>query len=119
MKGLFEASMFFDLNRLPELFCGFKRRKDEGPTLYPVACSPQAWASGTVFLLLQACLGISFEENKIKFYYPTLPDFLDEVWIKKLRMKDGFVDLYLKRCEDDVVINIIRKRGNVEIVILK
>ena len=59
LTGLFDASLFVDLHRLPELFCGFVRRTGEGPTLYPVACAPQAWAAGSVFLLLQACLGLS------------------------------------------------------------
>src|SRR5699024_5281723 len=61
MAGLFDASLFVDLNRMPELFCGFRRRPGEGPTLYPVACSPQAWAAGVVYQLLQACLGLRVE----------------------------------------------------------
>src|SRR5213075_1138820 len=59
LAGLLDASLFFDLHRLPELFCGFPRRAGESPTLYPVACAPQAWAAGAVFLLLEACLGLS------------------------------------------------------------
>ncbi len=58
LAGLMDASIFFDLHRLPELFCGFPRRPGESPTLYPVACAPQAWASAAVFLLLQASLGL-------------------------------------------------------------
>ena len=54
LAGMMDASIFFDLHRLPELFCGFPRRPGESPTLYPVACAPQAWASGAVFLLLEA-----------------------------------------------------------------
>ena len=54
LTGLFDASSFVDLGRLPELFCGFPRRPGEGPTRYPVACAPQTWASASVFLLLQA-----------------------------------------------------------------
>src|SRR5262249_44777269 len=49
MQGLFEASLFIELQRLPELFCGFPFRKGEAPTSYPVACSPQAWSVATVF----------------------------------------------------------------------
>ena len=55
---MFDASQVVDLHRLPELFCGFHRRPGGGPTLYPVACAPQAWAAGAVFMLLQACLGL-------------------------------------------------------------
>src|SRR5262249_49371194 len=58
LSGLFEASHFLELQRMPELFCGFARRNGSGPTLYPVACAPQAWAAGAVYLLLQACLGL-------------------------------------------------------------
>jgi glycogen debranching enzyme len=56
--GLFEAGLYFDLRRMPELFCGFPKDPGEGPVLYPVACAPQAWAAASVFLLLQACLGL-------------------------------------------------------------
>ena len=32
---------------------GFERRRGKAPTLYPVACAPQAWAACTPFALLQ------------------------------------------------------------------
>ena len=56
-SGLLDLSSEVMLHRLPELICGFGRRPGKGPTLYPVACSPQAWAAGSVFMVLQACLG--------------------------------------------------------------
>jgi hypothetical protein len=40
-NGLFDAATYMDLRRLPELFCGFRREKGRGPTLYPVACAPR------------------------------------------------------------------------------
>ena len=52
-----------DLRRLPELFCGFRRQRSRGPTLYPVACSPQAWASATPFSLIEAALGLEFDRD--------------------------------------------------------
>ena len=55
-KGVFDAATYMDSQRLPELFCGFQRQRGRGPTLYPVACSPQAWASATPFTLLEASL---------------------------------------------------------------
>ncbi|HDD35787.1 MAG TPA: amylo-alpha-1,6-glucosidase, partial [Candidatus Desulfofervidus auxilii] len=119
IEGLFEASTFFGLHRLPELFCGFSRRSDEGPTHYPVACNPQAWSAATVFLLLQACLGIVFKEKKLYFYRPILPKFLEEIYIKNLRVGDSFIDLYLKRYENDVVINVVKKKKNIEVLIIK
>src|SRR5262245_63172137 len=74
LGGMMDASIFFDLHRLPELFCGFPRRPGEAPTLYPVACAPQAWASGAVFLLLQACfwLDVFASERWLLFWIPLL-----------------------------------------------
>ncbi len=121
MDGLFEASMFMDLNRLPELFCGFVRRHGEGPTPYPVACSPQSWASGSVFMFLQASLGLSFRggEPRVYFSYPALPSFVQEVYIKRLRVGKGNVDLLIRRYLKDVVVNVLRREGEVEIIVQK
>jgi hypothetical protein len=55
--GMFEAGLYFDLHRMPELFCGFPQAPGKGPSLYPVACAPQSWSAASVFLLFQACLG--------------------------------------------------------------
>jgi len=121
LAGLFDASQYVDLHRMPELFCGFPRRPGEGPTLYPVACSPQAWAAGAVFLLLQACLGLEIdgEVGRASFHHPVLPDFLREVWIDGLRVGDGSVDLVLTRRGDDVGLNVVGRSGRVEVVVVK
>ena len=121
LTGLFDASLYVDLHRLPELFCGFKKRRGEGPTLYPVACEPQAWASASVYLLLQACLGLSVqaEKNTISFDHPVLPPFLQEVTVKNLKIGSASLDLSLKRHDGDVSINVIRREGNVEVVATK
>lgn len=119
--GMFEASRFVNLCRLPELFCGFERRRGEGPTLYPVACNPQAWASGSVFLLLEACMGLSFDApcNKIYFNRPALPDFLDGVTIRNLRIGAACLDIELRSHAGDVAVNVTRKSDGVEVVVLK
>jgi glycogen debranching enzyme len=121
LTGLFDASLFIDLHRMPELFCGFPRRPGEGPTLYPVACAPQAWAAASVFLLLQACLGLSVRgpSSQISLAYPMLPPFLQEVIIKNLRVGQGSVDLFISRHAQDVSVSIDRREGKVEILILK
>ena len=118
MTGLFDASIAVDLHRLPELFCGFPRRQGESPTLYPVSCSPQAWASGSVLLLLQACLGLSLRaaEKKIMFTRPQLPEYLDQVRIENLRLADARVDLTLTRHRGDVVVEVPRREGRVEVM---
>jgi glycogen debranching enzyme len=122
LTSLLDASLFFDLHRLPELFCGFPRRPGEGPTRYPVACVPQAWASGAVLLLLEGCLGLRIlaSERKLVFSKPLLPQFLQQVTIRKLRVREACVDLLLSRhAEGDVGVNVLRREGPVDIVVLK
>jgi glycogen debranching enzyme len=118
LTGLFDSSLFIDLHRLPELFCGFARGPGKGPTLYPVACSPQSWASGSVFLLLQACLGISINhsEKSITFRYPALPAYLQRVHIRNLKVGDASIDLSLERYPHVVGVNVMRREGDVEVV---
>ena len=117
MSGLFDASLFFDLQRLPELFCGFGRRTGEGPTLYPVACSPQAWAAGAVFLLLQTCLGLSIQANQstVSLTSPSLPEFVSEVHIDNLRVGSGTVGLVMDRAFRG--IGVERRVGEATIVL--
>jgi glycogen debranching enzyme len=115
LTGLFDASLFVDLSRLPELFCGFHRRGGEGPTLYPVACAPQAWAAGAGFLLLQAALGLVIDgrRRRVAFYRPLLPPFLEEIRIRNLRVGEGTLDLVLERRDNDVGISVPRRDGDI------
>jgi len=121
LSGLFDASLFLELRRMPELFCGFTRRPGEGPTLYPVACAPQSWAAASVFLLLQACLGLSIKApvKQVHVSHPVLPDFLHKVEVKNLKVGDSTIDLVFQRREGDVGINILKKVGDVKIVLVK
>jgi glycogen debranching enzyme len=119
--AMFEAAAYMDLRRLPELFCGFQRRRGRGPTLYPVACSPQAWASGAPFLMLQASLGLEFDvaRNEIRLRNPRLPPFLEEVTLSNLRLGDSSADLAVQREADGrVSLRVGRKSGNVQIGVL-
>src|SRR6266436_3185316 len=122
LAGLLNASLFFDLHRLPELFCGFPRRLGESPTLYPVACAPQAWAAGAVYLLLEGCLGfsVSAPERRLVFSKPFLPQFLPQVSIRDLKVGDASVDLLLTRHDEgDVGVNVLRRNGILDVVVLK
>ncbi len=119
--GLFAAGTYFDLNRMPELFCGFDREPGEAPVPYPVACAPQAWAAGAVFLLLQGCLGlgVSAVEKQIWFHEPQLPSFVPELRITNLHVGDASVDLHLVQHGDDVGINVLRRTGDLAVVVAK
>ena len=119
VNGLHEASRYVDLNRLPELFCGFHRRPEaSGPTLYPVACSPQAWAAGSVFMLVQACLGMTIDASlkQIRFARPVLPSRVDAIYVRRLRIGQAQIDLALRRVGKDARVEILRQSGDVKIV---
>jgi glycogen debranching enzyme len=118
LTGMFEAALHLDLNRLPELFCGFHRRTDgTGPTLYPVACAPQAWAAGSPYLLLSACLGLEIRApgRLVRLENPDLPSFLDEVRIEGLGVKNATLDLLIARRERGIAVDVLRKEGAVEV----
>lgn len=118
---MFEAALFKDLHRLPELFCGFGRERGEGPIAYPVACNPQSWASASVLLLIQAALGLEIRaaDRVVTFTRPRLPEFLDEIRIRNLRVGPHTLDLLLDRHAQDVGINVLRRTGPVEVVAIK
>ncbi|MBV8844180.1 MAG: amylo-alpha-1,6-glucosidase [Bryobacterales bacterium] len=120
MAGLFEASVQFPLNRLPELFCGFRRQVGEGPTQYPVACSPQAWSAGAAYLLLQSSVGLSIDAvgRQIVLRNPVLPDFLDVVHVRNLKIGDAAVNLVLFRSGNAVAVTVERRTGDVDVMVL-
>ena len=119
-KGLFEAASYMDLRRLPELFCGFQREKRRGPTLYPVACAPQAWASATPFTLLEAALGLEFDAGRgeIRLRDPRLPAFLNEVVLRDLKLGASSVDLRVRRHGEEVSLEVLRTRGQIQVSIV-
>jgi glycogen debranching enzyme len=119
-KGLFDAATYMDLRRLPELFCGFRREKHRGPTLYPVACAPQAWASATPFTLLEASLGLEFdaERAEIRLRNPRLPAFLNEVILRELQLGSSTIDLRIRRHGEDVSMEVLRRRGEIQVSIV-
>ena len=121
LGGLFDASVHLDLNRLPELFCGFPRAARQGPTMYPVSCSPQAWAAASVFYLLQACLGLSIDavQKQVCFSYPVLPESLNTVYLRGLRVGDATLDIAIVRYPDDVGINVLRRQGEAQVLNVK
>ncbi len=118
LTGMFDSSLFFDLHRLPELFCGFARRLGKGPTHYPVACSPQSWSAGAVFLVLRSCLGLAIDARipRVSFTHPFLPPSLRRIEIRNLRVAGATVDLSVERYAAVVGIDILRRDGALDVV---
>src|SRR5271165_1954474 len=115
LTGLLDASIFLDSHRLPELFCGFPKRGGKAPTLYPVACAPQAWAAGAVYLILQACLGMEIlaVDRIVRFTHPMLPESVPYVRIRGLSIGSDLVDLEFRRHHQTVGVSIPRRFGDV------
>jgi glycogen debranching enzyme len=118
LTGLVEAGLAFEDRRLPELFCGFRRQRAAAPVPYPVACRPQAWAAGSLFLLLEAALGLEADARaaRVVFRKPHLPAWLAWLEIRNLRVGSARLDLQLNRGKYGGSIEILRKEGDLEIV---
>jgi glycogen debranching enzyme len=121
LESMFEASLHFEFQRLPELFCGFRRRIGDGPTLYPVACSPQSWAAAAVFMLLQASLGIRVcgTPPYVHFRDSYLPPAVDYILVENLSVGKSKISLIVRRQTHGVGIEVIRREGEVEVAVLK
>jgi glycogen debranching enzyme len=119
--GLFQAATYHELHRLPELYCGFNRRPHRGPTAYPVACSPQAWSAAALPGLLAAILGLdlSHQDDTIRFRDPWLPDVVDELAIRNLRLGESCVDLHFHRVAQDVAVRLLARDGTAKVIVLK
>jgi len=119
LTALFQAALGIETRRLPELFCGFARQLNDKPVPYPVACSPQAWAAGSVFLFLQAVLGLSIDawERRMTFDQARLPEWLENVEIRGLRLGESKVDLFITRGHAGAAVEVMDKQGDLQIVV--
>lgn len=116
-QGLFDAAYHFHAHQLPELFCGFGREQYEIPINYPVACHPQAWASGTLPFLLTILLGLTPEafEKRLRISRPLLPDFLDRLELRRLQVGGAVVDLVFQRKKKGVGVDVVKLQGELDI----
>lgn len=115
--NLFDAARHFNYNRLPELFCGFTRRGAAGPVQFPTACDPQAWAVGSTFSLLQTLLGIECRGHNVFIQRPVLPEWVNQVTVHNMRVGGGSVDLELIRRGDKTYCSILKREGNVRVIV--
>ncbi len=125
LTGLFETASAVPMFRLPELFCGFPRREEEGPTFYPVACSPQAWASASVFGLLEAITGMAIQRDhdsgrvQVLLSNPGLPKGLNLLDINGLRQGEEEINLQFHRGDHDVGVLVRGRTLGVDVLIMK
>jgi glycogen debranching enzyme len=116
--ALFDMAVTAEYMRLPELFCGFTRRTPNRPVAYPVACSPQAWAAGAPYLVLQAMLGISARapENTLTVNKPLLPVWLNEVELRNLRVGPSTISLVFTRHGETTGFSLLERHGDVRVL---
>jgi glycogen debranching enzyme len=122
LTALFDATLTLDKRRLPELFCGFPRSLEHSPVPYPVACQPQAWSAGSVFLLLQAALGLRIDawNQRVLFDQPAPPPWLERLDIRGLRVREARLDMCITRGRfGTAAIEVLDKHGDVEVVVHK
>ncbi len=112
--ALYQAALNFRDYRLPELFCGIERREHDEPVQYPVSCSPQAWASGSVFLILMSVLGIrpSAPRRELNIVNPALPEFLENLSIRNMRVGESRVGLDFTRRGERTFCNVVDIEGD-------
>jgi glycogen debranching enzyme len=120
-QGMTEAAYYDEFRRLPELFCGFSRRRKRGPTSYPVACSPQAWAAAAPFALVAAATGLALDDaaGGVRFDKPALPAFLDDLVLKDVDIAGSQLDLKLSHAGADITTAVIRRTGRAGLTIVK
>lgn len=118
-EALFQASVYIELRRLPELFCGFARLRSQGPTFYPVACIPQAWAAAAPIAMIQACLGLTFDVagNQVALEEPMLPPFLDQIMLRNIRLGRGSLDIVVRRAGSGVTTSALRREGDLRLLV--
>lgn len=121
LTGLHDASSYMDLHRMPELLCGFARKDGQGPTMYPVACSPQAWAAASPMLLLATCLGLSIDgaRRAVRLVEPSLPNWVDWLAIEGIVVGDAVLDLRFTRDEGAVAVDPVVHTGHATVEVVR
>jgi glycogen debranching enzyme len=118
-SGIFDAAVRFEHYRLPEVFAGFGRDQYANPVHYPVACSPQAWASGAIPYLLRTALGLEPDAPNgcLTIRRPILPDWLGSVEVKGLQVGKSSLDLRYERVNGVTLVALVHREGDAQVLI--
>jgi glycogen debranching enzyme len=116
--GLFEAALTMDQRRLPELYCGFRRRSGRAPILYPVACSPQAWASGALLHVVSSMLGFDIDASKrtLTLRAPHLPERAGTISIRNMRIGEGSADFTVRHKGGSLRLDVTNLRAGARVL---
>ncbi len=120
-NGLMQAAAYMEQRRLPELFCGFSRRRSRGPVLYPVACAPQAWASGCAFQLLQAVLGLEYDldAQAVRLRNPSVPMSVGALTVRNLTLGDAAISFTVRpHANGTISLGVLESSGNIKISVV-
>jgi glycogen debranching enzyme len=119
-EALMQATAYMDQRRIPELYCGFQRRVGRGPTLYPVACSPQAWAASAPFSLMQSMLGLEFnhEARQIRLVNPSIPKFAGDIIIRNLSLGGASADIAVRLDGQATSLHVMRTSGDLQVSLI-
>jgi glycogen debranching enzyme len=119
-ESLMRATSYLDHRRIPELYCGFSRRPGRGPTLYPAACSPQAWAAAAPFSLIQSMLGLEFRpgEAEIRLNNPVVPELAGAITLRNVTLGDASVDFTVHPSPGGIALEVLRTKGNLRISVV-
>jgi glycogen debranching enzyme len=119
--AIFDAGMraaaYMDDRRIPELYCGFRRRRGRGPVLYPAACSPQAWSASAPFSMIESLLGLEFypDARELRLNNPILPASLDFIRLRNVRLGDRVVDFEVRNSLGTPTLEVVRADHGIRI----
>jgi glycogen debranching enzyme len=119
-EGLMRATSYLDHRRIPELYCGFRRRPGRGPTLYPAACSPQAWAAAAPFSLIQSMLGLEFrpQDAEVRLNNPVVPPMAGAITLRNVTLGNASADFTVRPSIGGVALEVLRTRGDLRISLM-
>ena len=102
----------------PSCSAGSRAGRPNRPVSYPIACSPQAWAAGSPYLMLQAMLGLSARahENLLTINLPQLPTWLNTVEVRNLRVGESTVSMVFRREGEITSFSLLSREGDLRVV---
>lgn len=118
-NAIIEAAFHFPLERLPELFCGYSKRRHATPVAYPTACQPQAWSSASVPSMLATLVGLEPDAlaGTLVVRKPRLPWTVPDLEMRGVKVGDSSIDLTFRRRQEFTEVSVDRVQGDCRVVV--